>query len=231
MCGGGGGGGGNLGQAAANRAAQEAAAAERARNEAAAEAARQAEAANQAELARRNTNRTNSMSALNEAFGFANDDYFGGIKSAYTGLAGGALDNEYGVAAGELNRIIGKSGQGTRSEGAKARAGLAGQRQAALGSIAQTGEEYANKARAAIDTARNEFMSKAESGEADLSGDIRSRAQSLSAMPQFSAPGSFLGDAGERRQDWVKNLFSGKSKADTYNPLFGGSQGSQTIVG
>lgn len=228
MCGGGGGGGRSIGQSAADRAAAE----ERARQAEAAAAAERArqqeEAARQAEIARREANRNNSRSALTEAFGFANDDFYGGIRNQYRTQAGGQLENEYGQLAGDLNRIIGRSGQGTRQEGIKARSGLAAERGAALGSIEETGQRYADQARKNIESARSDFMSRLESGDADLSGEIRQRAGALAGMPQFDVPGSFLGDANNRRQEWAKTLFSGKDRVGAVNPLFG--TGSQTIV-
>jgi len=229
MCGGGGGrGDGGLAARIASQQAEQ----ERARQAeaaAAAERARQAEeAARQAEIARREANRNSSRSALADAFGFANDDFYGGIRNQYRAQAGGQLENEYGQLASDLNRIIGRSGQGTRQEGIKARSGLSAERAAALGSVEETGQRYADQARRNIDAARGDFMSRLESGDADLSGEIRQRAGALAAMPQFDVPGSFLGDANNRRQDWAKTLFSGKDRVGAVNPLFG--TGSQTIV-
>lgn len=228
MCGGGGGGDNGAARRAADDARRRQEAEQRAAQEAAERARQQEEAARQAEIARRDANRNASRSALTEAFGFANDDYFGGIRNQYRSTAGERLDNEYGSLASDLNRIIGKSGQGTRREGLDARSGLAAERSAALSNIEATGQRYADQARANIDSARNEFMSRLESGDADLSGEIRQRAGQLAAMPNFDVPGNFFGDAGSRRQSWAKNLFSGKDRATNVNPLFG--TGSQTIV-
>lgn len=176
-------------------AAQRAAQAQQQRAFAAQQAAarRAAEEAKQGEI-RRQTNIGEGQTAISDLFGQFNNDFYTGRAKAYQDYATPQLEKQYNEAMNTLTRSLSRSGNLNSSVRGQTMADLQRQYQEGLASIASQGTNYANQARASVEAARSDLLSR-NASLADP-GLIRSLAQSqagtLSSAPTYTPIGSLI---------------------------------------
>ncbi len=166
-------------------------AARRAEAAAAAEAERQ----RQEELARQGRI-TEGAGKIDEAFGQFGDDFYNQRKQAYIDYATPELDSQYQDSMRSLVAALSRTGNLNSSTRAERMARLNEQYNQRKLDITNTGLDYANQARNAVDSARGELLTQ-NSSLADpnvISGNASARAASLAQMPSFSPLGQLLAD-------------------------------------
>jgi len=166
-------------------------AARRAEDAARAEAERQ----RQEELARQGRIKE-GRTKIDEAFNQFNDDFYNERAKAYENYATPTLDRQYEDSMRELVTALARSGNLQSSTRAEKMAGLNEEYKQRKLDILNTGLDYKNQARSAVDQARAELqVQNASLADPNLiSGNATARAASLTQMPSFSPIGDLLSD-------------------------------------
>lgn len=126
-------------------------------------------------------------SSINDTFGQFDDDFYKGRSDAYTAYAQPQITQQYEDAFEKLRKTLASSNLSQSSMAARRR----GRLEQELGDITRkmnlTGQEYANKARSDIESARSGLQSQ-NMNMADpslASANALNRAQQLNEVPVF----------------------------------------------
>lgn len=159
---------------------------------------REAEAARQRQLEEeRQTRIGQGRSTIDENFGQFNDDFYTQRNQAYVDYASPELDKQYKDSMRSLVSALARSGNLQSSTRAEKFADLDEQFKQRKLDITNTGRDYSNQAKDAVERSRAELITQNES-LADpnaISGNALARSQSLATLPSFSPLGSMLTDA------------------------------------
>lgn len=160
--------------------------------------AREAEAARQRQLEEeRQTRIGEGRSKIDQNFGQFNDDFYTQRNQAYVDYASPELDKQYKDSMRSLVSALARSGNLQSSTRAEKFANLDEQYKQRKLDITNTGRDYSNQAKDAVERSRAELITQNES-LADpnaISGNALARSQSLAQLPSFSPLGNMLTDA------------------------------------
>lgn len=163
-----------------------------------ARAQREAEATRQRQLEEERQARIGEgRSKIDENFGQFDDNFYNQRNQAYVDYASPELDKQYKDSMRTLVSALARSGNLQSSTRAEKFADLDEQYKQRKLDITNTGRDYSNEAKNAVERSRAELITQNES-LADpnaISGNALARSQSLAQLPTFSPLGSILTDA------------------------------------
>ena len=159
--------------------------------------AREQEAARQRQIEEeRQTRIGQGRSKIDENFAQFDDDFYNQRNQAYVDYASPELDKQYKDSMRSLVAALARSGNLQSSTRAEKFADLDEQYKQRKLDITNTGRDYSNQAKDAVERSRAELITQNES-LADpnaISGNALARSQSLAQLPTFSPLGSMLTD-------------------------------------
>lgn len=137
--------------------------------------------------------------AINDTFGQFDDDFYKGRREAYTSYAQPQINQQYEDAFEELRKTLAASNLSQSSIAARRRGRLEEQLGEMTRKMNLTGEDYSNKARANIESARSGLQSQ-NMNMADpalASANALTRAQQLNEVPVFDPLVNLFASAAE----------------------------------
>lgn len=137
--------------------------------------------------------------AINDTFSQFDDDFYQGRREAYTSYAQPQVKDQYEDAFEKLRKALAASNLTQSSVAARRRGNLEKQLGEMTRKMNRTGEEYANKARADIESARSGLQSQ-NMNMADpalASANALTRAQQLNEVPVFDPITNLFANAAE----------------------------------
>lgn len=137
--------------------------------------------------------------AINDTFSQFDDDFYKGRREAYTSYAQPQINQQYEDAFEELRKTLAASNLSQSSIAARRRGRLEEQLGEMTRKMNLTGEDYSNKARANIESARSGLQSQ-NMNMADpalASANALTRAQQLNEVPVFDPLVNLFASAAE----------------------------------
>jgi len=155
--------------------------------------------------------------AINDTFGQFDDDFYKGRREAYTSYAQPQINQQYEDAFEELRKTLAASNLSQSSIAARRRGRLEEQLGEMTRKMNLTGEDYSNKARANIESARSGLQSQ-NMNMADpalASANALTRAQQLNEVPVFDPLVNLFASAAEGLATQADLERRSKSRYDT----------------
>ena len=155
--------------------------------------------------------------AINDTFGQFDDDFYKGRREAYTSYAQPQINQQYEDAFEELRKTLAASNLSQSSIAARRRGRLEEQLGEMTRKMNLTGEDYSNKARANIESARSGLQSQ-NMNMADpalASANALTRAQQLNEVPVFDPITNLFASAAEGLATQADLERRSKSRYDT----------------
>ncbi len=155
--------------------------------------------------------------AINDTFGQFDDDFYRGRREAYTSYAQPQINQQYEDAFEELRKTLAASNLTQSSIAARRRGRLEQELGKMTTKMNLTGEDYANKAKADIESARTGLQSQ-NMNMADpalASANALNRAQQLNEVPVFDPLINLFANASEGLATQADLERRGKNRYDS----------------
>ena len=155
--------------------------------------------------------------AINDTFGQFDDDFYKGRREAYTSYAQPQINQQYEDAFEKLRKTLAASNLSQSSIAARRRGRLEQELGKMTTKMNLTGEDYANKARANIESARSGLQSQ-NMNMADpalASANALNRAQQLNEVPVFDPLINLFANASEGLATQADLERRGKNRYDS----------------
>lgn len=155
--------------------------------------------------------------AINDTFGQFDDDFYKGRREAYTSYAQPQINQQYEDAFEKLRKTLAASNLSQSSIAARRRGRLEQELGKMTTKMNLTGEDYANKAKADIESARTGLQSQ-NMNMADpalASANALNRAQQLNEVPVFDPLINLFANASEGLATQADLERRGKNRYDS----------------